>query len=292
MPSNAYSKDQKRKRQSTDNSAQHQDAKRVKSEQVAPNSKDHALEALSVPENPSNSELTPEIIKKLAHGPKKPYPNPQNQAQVVANKKWKKQELYRKMQGRTQTKKLERSLEDLSKKDSPSSPVDPTHGSGKSVEDNEAAPDSGAGGHAEAKQTGKHQIKPDSKNREEHERRREKRKEKRAERAAQKLKDIESGVQDESGKKSKKGISVGDDIKVQKVEAEQISAVSEQVKPEKKDKRNKKAIIKGEVDDFGIPKPLTTQRTIVNRGNWDVSKPSGGRFISHDPVFSLDERYQ
>ena len=246
-------KEVKRKRKSTDNSSQLQETKRLRSQEPTPKPKAQPKDEDRQPF--SNQSLTKENIKQLALSmTEKPFPNPENQSQTIANQAWKKQNVYRKRQTRSEAKREEREKPRMV--GHVEIPVTKAVGY-------EDIPFTKAEGEDTAtKDEG--EKKP--------------RKEK-------KLK------VDKRTKRTKEDIGSEDGIvdALIKVE-EQKPTIGKKQKKAKSAKKNKRAEIE-EVEDVDVfPQGLIAERVVANRGNWAASKPAGGRFINHDPVFSFDEK--
>ncbi|QDS75543.1 hypothetical protein FKW77_005461 [Venturia effusa] len=256
-------KEGKRKRHSIDTPSQSQQSKRLKSHDAEPtpesSSKPKAKQTRAAPQPISNNSLTKDAQKQIAMDSSvKPFPNPQNKGQINANQAWKKQNEYRKMHARTQANQEEKDESTLE------------------VEG----------------------AVPATENAEE--------KKQKAHRRKKKTDAVNVGLE----------TSVGAEIVEQEsmpLEMPKEKAVKKEKVP-KKDKRSNKPkndivtkkeerkdrrvkTIESEEQTIGdlemdpVSHGLTDERIVANRGNWASSKPVGGHFITHDPVFSADETF-
>lgn len=263
-------KEGKRKRKSVDTPSQSQDSKRLKSQEAEPAQESSSTprpkdtKTPTAPQPFSNNTLTKSVQKKIAmESTEKPFPNPQNQGQTRSNQAWKKQNTYRKMQARTQTEKDK---------------------NGNAVEEKgeaEAAEDAG-------------EKKPKREKKQKVDKRKKKTDDDKAESEvlieAEVVKQEDVPVEPSKEVAVKKAKEPKEDRRSSKPKKDIVTKKKE--KKEKKKKNMVKTEEKNNEDvelDFA-PRGLTVERTVANRGNWASSKPVGGHFITHDPVFSADEK--
>ncbi|RDI88430.1 hypothetical protein Vi05172_g1158 [Venturia inaequalis] len=262
-------KDGKRKRKSVDTPTQSQEPKRLKSQDAEPpqdsSSKPEAKQINPAPQPFSNNSLTKDVQKKIAmESTEKPFPNPENQGQNNANQAWRKQNIHRKMLARTQAKK---------QKD------------GNSTVEEEVKADS-------AKDAG--ETKPRKEKKQKVDKHKKRTDDDKVDSGTPIAAEVvaQDALPDEPSKEVavKKSKAPKEGKRPNKPKKDMVTK-----KKEKKEKKIKAA--KGEeqdVDDFElelVPRGLTAERTVANRGNWASSKPVGGHFITHDPVFSADEKF-
>lgn len=294
-------KEAKRKRKSPETVTQLLDAKRLKSEQPTPGSNIEAKNAPAVRQPFSNSSLTKEIGKQMALTmTEKPFPNPKNQSQNNTNQAWRKQNLFRKRVARTEAKK----------KQSGRSAI----GEGAETEDTKQGGEKTAMREDGVKKKVKKEKKPkvDKRMKETEEVTGTEdqitdavvnQQEEVPQTPAKSLNE-EAVKKEEKPKVNQRSKEAKKDV-VNEVEITATSVKQEEkflkkatkpmsLKKAKKDKRSRK--IKSEEQDNEeenidlLPQELIAERTVANRGNWAASKPVGGRFINHDPVFSTDEK--
>lgn len=263
-------KDGKRKRKSVDTPSQLQESKRLKSQDAEPalesSSKSKAKKAKTAPQPFSNNSLTKDVQKKIAmESTEKPFPDPENQGQNNANQAWRKQNIHRKMHARTQAKKMEESESDVGEE-------------GKT----ETAEDTG-----QKKPKKEKKVKVD--------------KRKKKKKTDDDKVDSETPIVVDVGKGETVPVKPSEEVAVNKAKQSKENKRPNQPKKdivtkkkEKKDKRNQ--MVKSEYQEVKnlemdlVPRGLIAERTVANRGNWAASKPVGGHFITHDPVFSVDEK--
>lgn len=260
-------KEGKRKRKSVDTPSQSQDSKRLKSQDAEPtpesSSKPKAQKGLE--RQPlSNNSLTKEIQKKIGmESTEKPFPDPQNQSQTLANQAWRKQNVYRKRIARTEAKK--------EKKEEPAP---------KGEDKTEASEDA-----AERKQKKEKKQKVD----------------KRKKKTDDHKVESDAPIASEVAKQEDVPVEPSHEIAVKKPkelkEDKRSNKPKKDIVTKKKERKEKKRkMVKGEEQDIKdvemdlVPQGLAAERTVANRGNWASSKPVGGHFIIHDPVFSADEK--
>ncbi|TLD37489.1 WD40 repeat-like protein [Venturia nashicola] len=260
-------KDGKRKRKSVDTPSQSQDSKRLKSQDAepTPESSSHlTAKKTSATRQPfSNSSLPKDIQKKLAmESTEKPFPNPKNQGQTCTNQAWRKQNKYRKMQARTQAKKEKSDASPFEEEDKVEAAEDA--GEKKPRKETELKAD-------KRKKKTNNDDKVDSEN------------PIAAEVVNQEIVPVEP-LKEVVVKKAKE---LEENKRPNKPQKNIVTKKKE--KKSKKSKSERQEIVNVEADLF--PRGLTAERTVANRGNWASSKPVGGHFITHDPVFSTDEKF-
>lgn len=255
------------KRKSADTPSQLQEAKRLKGhdEEPTPKSSTKPKNAHGVRQPFSNNSLTKEIGKQMAlELTEKPFPNPQNQSQTIANKAWRKQNIFRKRNARTVAKK-ENGVEPAVEEKGKTEAIEDDGGEKKVKKEKKARVDKRA---KKTKDKAEATASPEDNAMEQEEETLNK---------TPKEEDIQMEKTTMDGKGSKK---IKKDIVTKKKEKKE--------KRRKKLKDEEQAIEHEEIDL--IPQGLAAERTVANRGNWASSKPVGGHFITHDPVFSIDEK--
>lgn len=258
-------KEGKRKRKSVDTPSQSQDSKRLKSQDAEPTPESSSKPKAKKERQPlSNNSLTKDIQKRIGmESIEKPFPDPQNQSQTLANQAWRKQNVYRKRIARTEAKK-EKKTEPAAK------------GEGKTEASEDAA-----------------EKKPKKEKKQKVDKRKKKTDDDKVESdapiTAEVAKQVDVPVEPSKEVAVKKAKEPKEDKRSNKHKKDIVTK-----KKERKEKKRK--MVKGEEKDIKdvemdlVPQGLAAERTVANRGNWASSKPVGGHFITHDPVFSADEK--
>jgi hypothetical protein len=265
-------KETKRKRKSTDIPSQLQEAKRLKSEELTPKTKAQPKD--ESPQPNSNKSLPKEVVKQMAMElTEKPFSDPKNQSQTLANQAWKKQNVFRKRNARTAAKREQGTK----------SPVE-------EEEEREATEEVGeetaTKDEAETKPRKEKKLRVDKRTK------RTKEDIGSEDGIADALLKAEEGIKKEKKAKPEKRAKKTKEIEGSGVETTEVKEENALAKPKsaKKDKKSKRVKIEEEEDMGLIPQGLIAERVVANRGNWAASKPAGGRFINHDPIFSIDEK--